>query len=111
MKKAAVALILQEGLKSALYYRKLLEEISKLEESIIPITAFTSNKSVFETLQSTRMLDDKHLRIDNTAISAIKNNYNVQVKRCPPRKSVVGQLYNQTRHGTAQNSTDGKDPR
>ena len=83
MKKAAVALILQEGLKSALYYRKLLEEISKLEGDIIPITAFIDNKSVFEALQSTRMVDDKRLRIDIAAISEIKNNFNVQVKWCP----------------------------
>ena len=37
---------LQEGLGGALYYRKLLEEISKLEGDIIPITVFIDNKSV-----------------------------------------------------------------
>nr|XP_034319149.1 uncharacterized protein LOC109620710 [Crassostrea gigas] len=88
---AAEALSLQEGLESALYYRKLLEEICHLDSDKVPITAFVDNKSVVEALKSTKMVDDKRLRIDIAAIKEIKNN-NVLVKWIPGKVQLANCL-------------------
>lgn len=82
---------MQEGLESALYYRKLLEEICHLDSDKVPITAFVDNKSVVEALKSTKMVDDKRLRIDIAAIKEIKNN-NVLVKWIPGKVQLANCL-------------------
>lgn len=56
-----------------------------------PITAFVDNKSVVEALKSTKMVDDKRLRIDIAAIKEIKNN-NVLVKWIPGKVQLANCL-------------------
>ena len=68
---AAEALSLQEGLESGFYHRILLQEILSVNSDSIPIDAFVDNKSVVEAVHSTKLVDDKRLRID---ISAIKES-------------------------------------
>ena len=63
---AAECLSLQEGLESAVFYRKFLEEITKIQ---FPVIAYVDNKSVIESLNSTKLVDDKRLRIDKAAVS------------------------------------------
>ena len=68
---AAETLSLQEGLETAYYYRQMVEEILGLESKTIPIEAYIDNKSVIEAILSTRMVDDKRLRVDVAAIQEL----------------------------------------
>ena len=68
---AAETLSLQEGLETAFYYRQMVEEIIGLESKTIPIQAYIDNKSVIEAILSTRMVDDKRLRVDAAAIQEL----------------------------------------
>ena len=64
---AAEALSLQEGLESAMYVRSLIKELWAKELNL-PIVAVVDNKSVVESVYSTKLVDDKRLRIDLGAI-------------------------------------------
>lgn len=68
---AAEALSLQEGLESAAFYKKLLEGIIGHQ---LAVEAYVDNKSVIESLNSTKLVDDRRLRIDTAAISETVNN-------------------------------------
>ncbi len=64
---AAEALSIQEGLESSVYYKQMVEEV--LDISIhVPTVAYTDNISVIEALLSTKLVDDKRLRVDIAAI-------------------------------------------
>ena len=63
------ALSLQKGLESRYYYRKTIENILGLPSISIPIIAYVDNKSVIEAVYSTKLVDNKHLRLDIAAIS------------------------------------------
>ncbi|CAC5372113.1 unnamed protein product [Mytilus coruscus] len=89
---AAEALSLQDGLETALYFRKIIEDICGVGERIIPITAFIDNKSVPEALKSTKLVVEKRLRIDIAAIcEMIQNNY-VEVKWCPGKVQLANSM-------------------
>lgn len=62
-----------------------------MDSDKVPITAFVDNKSVVEALKSTKMVDDKRLRIDIAAIKEIKNN-NVLVKWIPGKVQLANCL-------------------
>ena len=49
----------------------MVEEILGLESKTIPIEAYIDNKSVIEANLSTRMVDDKRLRVDVAAIQEL----------------------------------------
>ena len=59
---------LEEGLEASFYYRQMLEDILGYEHKTIRIEAYVDNKSVIEALFSTRMVEDKRLRVDVAAI-------------------------------------------
>lgn len=81
---AAEALSLQEGLESAFYYRKMLEDILGVSTKTIPIVAYIDNKSVIEAIHSTKLVDDKRLRVDIAAISqSLARNEVSEIKWCP----------------------------
>ena len=65
---AAEMLSLQQGLEDALYARAILTDLLQKTPDNIPIVAYVDNKSVVEALGSTRMVDDKRLRVDVAAI-------------------------------------------
>lgn len=67
---SAEMLSLQEGIDVAIYLQALMSEILNTEKPI-PIVAFVDNKSVTQALCSTKMVDDKRLRLD---VAAIKEN-------------------------------------
>ena len=52
---AAETLSLQDGLESSFYYRKMLENIIGIPHKTIPIIAYVDNKSVIESLHSTKL--------------------------------------------------------
>ena len=81
---AAETLILQEGLESSFCYRKMLENIIGIPHKTIPIIAYVDNKSVIEAVHSTKLVDDKRLRVDIAAISESLTRTEVsEIKWCP----------------------------
>ena len=81
---AAEALSLQEGLECGYYYRQMLEDIMKLQRNIIPMIAYVDNKSVIDALNSTKLVDDKRLRIDIAAINeSLSRNEVKDIRWCP----------------------------
>ena len=81
---AAETLSLQEGLESSFYYRKMLENIIGIPHKTIPVIAYVDNKSVIEAVQSTKLVDDKRLRVDIAAISESLTRTEVsEIKWCP----------------------------
>ena len=55
---------------------------------LVPITAYVDNKSVVDAIHSTKVVDDKRLRID---IAALKENLaasELTVKWCPGDKQL-----------------------
>ena len=47
----------------------MLENIIGIPHKTIPIIAYVGNKSVIEAVHSTKLVDDKRLRVDIVAIS------------------------------------------
>ena len=72
---AAEALSLQEGLETGYYYREMLADILGFECKAINIEAYVDNRSVIEAIFSTKLVEDKRLRID---IAAIKESLQLQ---------------------------------
>ena len=54
-----------------------------LKPADIPVTAFIDSKSIVEALQSTKLVDDMCLRIDDATISEMQLNNKVLMKWCP----------------------------
>ena len=78
---AAEALSLQEGLEDAIYLRQILLDLLSV---VIPIEAYVDNKSVVEAIHSTKLVDDKRLRLDMGAIKESLQRGEVQrVSWCP----------------------------
>ena len=65
---SAECLSLQEALEASYYYRKIVEDIIGLPSKTIPIVAYIDNTSVIEALSSTKLVDDKRLRVYIAAI-------------------------------------------
>lgn len=81
---AAEALSLQEGLECSFYYRKMIEDIVGISHKTIPIIAYVDNKSVIEAVYSTKLVDDKRLRVDIAAINeSLARNEVSEIKWCP----------------------------
>lgn len=59
---AAEALALNQGLEDALYLECILSEVLNIEA--IPIYAFTDSRNLYESLHSTKPVEEKRLRID-----------------------------------------------
>lgn len=68
---AAEMLSLEEGLEASVYYRQMLEDILGIKSKSIQIEAYVDNKSVIEAILSTRMVEDKRLRVDVAAIQEL----------------------------------------
>ena len=81
---AAEALSLQEGLECGFYYRKMIEDMLGITNKTIPIIAYVDNKSVIEAVYSTKLVDDKCLRVDTDVISeSLARNEIREIKWCP----------------------------
>ena len=68
---AAKMLSLEEGLEASVYNRQMLEDILGIKSKSIQIEAYDNNKSVIEAILSTRMVEDKRLRVDVAAIQEL----------------------------------------
>ena len=96
---AAETLSLQEGLECSFYYRKMIENILGIPDKTIPIIAYVDNKSVIEAVYSTKLVDDKRLRVDIAAISeCLARNEICEIKWCPGKVHLADCL---TKRGAA----------
>lgn len=86
---AAEALSLQEGLEDAIFHQNMLLEIfgqqtASMVVQAFPIDAIVDNKSVIEAINSTKMVDDRRLRIDISTIKESLSRGEIRsVKWCP----------------------------
>lgn len=96
---AAEALSLLEGLENTCYIRQMLQEILGIVKIQIPIEAYIDNKSVTESIQSTKMVDDKRLRLDIAAIKELIETQQIQsVRWCPGKLQLADAM---TKKGTS----------
>ena len=65
---AAETLALQESIEAALYVRHMMCEILGIHAKMIPIHSYIDSRSLLEALRSTKLVDDRRLRIDIGAI-------------------------------------------
>ena len=65
---SAEMLSLQEGVEEAIYLRAIITEMLNKKENSLPIVPYVDNRSVTQSLYSTKLVDDKRLRIDIAAI-------------------------------------------
>ena len=80
---AAEALSLQEKLEAGVYYRHWIEKILGVTPKTIPVTAYTDNRIVIEAVYSTKMVDDKRLRVDIAAIREfLETNNIIEIQWC-----------------------------
>ena len=70
---AAEAMALQEGIDEAIYTRTLLSEM--MPSMLIPIDVYTDNKSLVDSIRSTKLVDDRRLRIDMGALKQVLDSH------------------------------------
>jgi len=81
---AAEALSLLEGCEDAIYLKDFIVNLLGCSSDVCPVYAIVDNKSVVDALGSTRLVDDKRLRLDISAIQqAVERKEITQVKWCP----------------------------
>ena len=96
---AAEALSLQEGLEDGLYHQSMIQEMFG-KNCATNIKAYTDSKSLIEAINSTRLVDDKRLRIDLGAIKESVSKHEVDVRWCPGSKQLANCL---TKKGAQSN--------
>ena len=96
---AAEALSLQEGLEDGLYHQSMIQELFG-QHCATNIKAYTDSKSLIEAINSTKLVDDKRLRIDLGAIKQSIQKNEVDVRWCPGSKQLANCL---TKKGAQSN--------
>ena len=89
---AAEALSLLEGIEDAIFLRTLIEELFQFSSGTIPVDAVVDNKSVVEAIYSTRMVEDKRLRIDISAIKQFTESDVRSIQWCPGTMQLANSL-------------------
>lgn len=78
---AAETMSLQVAIDEAIYLQNIMLEITKVS---IPITAYVDNRSLVDALHSTKMVDEKRLRIDIASIKQSLQTHEIHnVIWCP----------------------------
>lgn len=81
---AAECLSLLDGLECAIYIRDIMVDVLKVSASSFPITAYIDNKNLYNTIHSTKLIQEKRLRIDIAIIQEmLQNNEIAFVKWIP----------------------------
>jgi hypothetical protein len=86
---AAETLSLQMALEDAIYLKTMIHELITIE---VPIVGFVDNRSLFESLHSTRMVEDKRLRIDIGSMKQLLQEKEVDIKWCPGENQLANCL-------------------
>ena len=95
---AAETMALIEGLEESLYLKSVLKQMG----FSYSITAYVDSQSLYNSVYSTKLVDDKRLRIDIAALQQLCAEQKIyQIKWCPSEKMLANAL---TKHGapTAQ---------
>ena len=86
---AAETMALVEGLEECLYLKSVIEELG----FNFPITALVDSKSLYDAVYSTKLVDDKRLRIDIAALQQLCEKQMVyQIKWCSTEKMLANAL-------------------
>ena len=65
-------------------FQKMTEDNLDISTKTIPIIAHVDNKTVIEAVYSTKLVDDKRLRVDIAAVSeSLARNEVSEIKWCP----------------------------
>ena len=83
---AAEALILQEGLENAVCLKNLIADLLPKQDNTLPIRVIVDNKIVSEAINSTRLADDKRLRLDAATIKESERNNEITAINLVPEK-------------------------
>ena len=87
---AAEALSLQEGIEDGIYVRHLTETLLLKQYGSIPLYAIVDSKSLFECVHSTKLVDDKRLRLDIGAIrESLEKKEVTSVSWCPGKAQIA----------------------
>ena len=76
---AAEALALEEAISHSVYLRALIKEILKCQNSDLAIVAWVDSGNLVKSLQSSREVEDKMLRIELAIIKETIQNENISV--------------------------------
>ena len=76
---AAESLSVLDGCDSAKFISRLLEEILKLEKKKIPITTFTDSDDLFTTSSTTKLVTERRLRVEISAIRQMLEREEIQL--------------------------------
>jgi hypothetical protein len=91
---AAECLGLVEALEDAMYIQHILHEITGLKH---PIIGFTDHKGLCEALRSTKLIDDKRLRIDVASLKEVLKHGKVhEIRLCPTTEQLADCLTKRT---------------
>ena len=77
---AAETLSLNEGIEQALYVREIVKVLTGF---VLEIKAYCDNRSIIDSLQSTKLVSDKNLRIDISKLKDYMSLENVTLKWVP----------------------------
>ena len=92
---AAETMALIEGIEECLYLQSVLEELGYF----VPITAVVDSKCLHDAIYSTKLVEDKRLRIDIGALKQlIAQNKLAEIKWCASDKQLANVL---TKHGAS----------
>ena len=85
---AAESMALIEGLEESLYIQSVLDELGFLHT----ITAIVDSKSLHDAIHSTKLVDDKRLRIDIASIQELVQQKKAIIKWSPAEKQLANAL-------------------
>ena len=81
---------MQEAIEHAIFLRSLIEELLLLPLKSIPIDATIDNKSVVEAIHSTKVVNDKRLNTDISAIKqSLKSTEIRSIRWCPSSLQLI----------------------
>ena len=90
---ASEALSLQEAIEHAIFLRSLIEELLLLPLKSIPIDAIIDNISVVEAIHSTKVVNDRRLNIDISAIKQPLQSTEIHsIRWCPGSLQLANSL-------------------
>jgi transposase InsO family protein len=91
---AAECLALVEALEDALFIQQVLQQITNLTH---PVVGVTDHRGLTEAVRSTKMIDDKRLRIDVASLKELLKQGKVQeIRLCPTSEQLADCLTKRT---------------
>ena len=92
---SAETLALNDALDDAVYLKHLISEIyhDNVRESKIPIIAYIDNKSLDESLRSTKQVQEKHSRIDIAEVQCMLESKEInEINWIPSKENLADGL-------------------